>query len=58
MPSIQCFRVLPRELFRISNGRVTRLRDYGARRSNSYDILTINGKAQPKALHPETYSGT
>ncbi|GBF66430.1 hypothetical protein TMEN_9150 [Trichophyton mentagrophytes] len=54
---IKSYSVIPKELFRINNGRVVRLRAYpGPRRPPGlFDLLTYNGMVQPKALNPATY---
>ncbi|DAA75528.1 TPA_exp: hypothetical protein A8136_1602 [Trichophyton benhamiae CBS 112371] len=54
---IKSYSVIPKELFRINNGRVVRLRAYpGPRRPPGlFDLLTHNGMVQPKALNPATY---
>lgn len=53
----QAFLQVPMELFRVNNGRMTRLREYDGKR-RSYDVITNAGKVQPKARDPSTYAGT
>ncbi|EGD87476.1 hypothetical protein H113_06073 [Trichophyton rubrum MR1459] len=54
---IKSYSIIPKDLFRINNGRVVRLRAYpGPRRPPGlFDLLTHNGMVQPKALNPATY---
>jgi hypothetical protein len=54
---ISVFRVIPKELFRVNNGRRIALREWTPKRSRTFDIFTENGKVKPKALDPETYKG-
>ncbi|OCK92041.1 uncharacterized protein K441DRAFT_688601 [Cenococcum geophilum 1.58] len=50
------FRTVPLRLFRVNNGPITKLRAFDARPSRrSFDLLTIKGRAVPRALMPETY---
>lgn len=54
---IKVFRVVPNELFRVSNGRAIKLREWSLQTQRSYDILTESGTAKAKALNPATYTG-
>jgi hypothetical protein len=56
---IQSYTITPKELFRLNNGPVVRLRAYpGPRRPPGlFDLLTYQGKVKPKALTPSTYEG-
>lgn len=49
---------MPKELFRVNNGHLIRLRDRSVKETGSYDLLTEAGKVKPKALDPATYSGS
>lgn len=53
------YTITPKELFRLNNGPVVRLRAYpGPRRPPGlFDLLTYQGKVKPKALNPSTYEG-
>lgn len=55
---IATFKVLPKELFRISGGFKIHLRVWTAARNRPFDVMTTNGKVLPKALDPATYSGS
>ncbi|KAM5467027.1 hypothetical protein MauCBS54593_005647 [Microsporum audouinii] len=54
---IKAYSVMPKELFRINNGLVVRLRAHpGPRRPYGlFDLLTHGGMVKPKALDPATY---
>ncbi|MCJ1263798.1 hypothetical protein MMC22_003668 [Lobaria immixta] len=52
------FKVLPKELFRVSRGPKINLRLWTANGGRTFDVITTNGKVLPKALDPGTYSGT
>ncbi|KAL4941592.1 hypothetical protein BDV06DRAFT_235991 [Aspergillus oleicola] len=54
---IRSYTVIPKEIFRINNGPIIRLRAYpGPRRPKGlFDLLTYEGKVQPKALNAFTY---
>jgi hypothetical protein len=52
------FTVFPRDLFRVNNGLSIRLRDRAVKRAGSYDLLTEAGKVKPKALNPNSYTGS
>ncbi|PLB47327.1 hypothetical protein P170DRAFT_511951 [Aspergillus steynii IBT 23096] len=54
---VKSYTTIPKELFRINNGPVVRLRAYpGPRRPPGlFDLLTYAGKVKPKALSPTTY---
>jgi hypothetical protein len=54
---INVFKTIPKELFRVNNGRSVRLREYGPQRQRSYDILTEAGNVKAKALDPQSYQG-
>jgi hypothetical protein len=56
---IQSFTTIPKELFRLNNGRDIRLRGRPGplRPLGVFDLLTEAGKVQPKALNPQTYKG-
>ena len=56
---IQSFTTIPKELFRLNNGRDIRLRGRPGplRPLGVFDLLTEAGKVQPKALNPQTYRG-
>jgi hypothetical protein len=54
---ISVFRVVPKELFRVNNGRRIALREWTPKRTYTFDIFTEHGKVKPKALDPETYEG-
>ena len=54
---INVFKVAPKELFRVNNGRGVRLREWSVQRQRSYDIISEAGKVKAKALEPKTYSG-
>ncbi|KAI1275389.1 hypothetical protein F5Y07DRAFT_175237 [Xylaria sp. FL0933] len=51
---ISVFRSFPKELFRVNNGRHIKLRVQQPGR-HVFDIVTRNGRVEPKALDPETY---
>ena len=52
------FRTIPLRLFRVNNGPTTKLRAFDARPSRrSFDLLTVKGRAVPRALMPKTYKG-
>ena len=57
--SIRVFTAFPKEMFRLNNGNSIRLRGYPGplKPSRSFDLLTMAGKVQPKALNPQTYEG-
>jgi hypothetical protein len=55
---IRSFTVIPKELFRMNNGPLIRLRDRSVKKEGSFDLFTVAGKVQPKALDPATYSGS
>ena len=50
------FRVVPKELFRVNNGRIVKLREWSQPGQRPYDILTESGTAKAKALNPATYT--
>lgn len=54
---IQSFTKVPKDLFRLNNGPAIRLRAQPGpvRPKRSFDLLTMAGKVQPKALDPDTY---
>ena len=54
---IQSFEKVPKELFRLITGPSIRIRAKPGplRPQGSFDLLTYDGKVQPKALNPETY---
>ncbi|TPX21691.1 hypothetical protein DIZ76_015653 [Coccidioides immitis] len=54
---IQSFKKIPKDLFRLNTSTTVRLRAQPGplRPQRSFDLLTIAGKAQPKALNPDTY---
>jgi hypothetical protein len=56
---IQSFTTIPRQLFRLNNGKIIRLRGHPGplRPQGRFDLLTEAGKVQPKALNPQTYEG-
>ena len=54
---IQTFTVIPKELFRLNNGRSVLLRDRNVKPTGSYDVVTVGGKVKPKALNPTSYAG-
>lgn len=56
---IQSYTKIPKDLFRINNGPVVRLRAHpGPRRPPGlFDLLTYEGKVKPKALREDTYRG-
>lgn len=54
---INVFKTVPKELFRVNNGRAVRLREWSLQRNRSYDILTDAGKVNAKVLDPNTYRG-
>jgi hypothetical protein len=56
---IQSFTTIPKELFRLNNGRAIRLcgRPGPLRPPGRFDLLTEAGKVQPKTLNPQTYKG-
>ncbi|KAK1766563.1 hypothetical protein QBC33DRAFT_104855 [Phialemonium atrogriseum] len=52
---IAVFRKMPKELFRVNNGRQVKLRTWTPKR-HVYDIFVKNGRVEPKALDPSTYA--
>ncbi|KAI1307407.1 hypothetical protein F5Y03DRAFT_119108 [Xylaria venustula] len=48
------FRVFPKELFRVNNGREVKIRIQQPGRQ-TYDIVARDGRVEPKALNPQTY---
>ncbi|KAI0972089.1 hypothetical protein F4678DRAFT_68024 [Xylaria arbuscula] len=48
------FRIFPKELFRVNNGRYVNVRAQQPGR-HIYDIVAQNGRVEPKALNPQTY---
>ena len=52
---INSFKVIPKELFRVNNGRYIQLREWTVKRSRSYDLRTEAGNVKPKALNPMSY---
>lgn len=56
---IQSYSITPKEIFRLNNGPIVRLRAYpGPRRPPGlFDLLTYAGKVKPKALSATTYKG-
>ncbi|KIX05840.1 uncharacterized protein Z518_03813 [Rhinocladiella mackenziei CBS 650.93] len=55
---INRFTMIPKELFRLSNGSTLSLCGRTMKTTGSYDILTEGGKVKPKAItYPETYEG-
>jgi hypothetical protein len=53
---VKVFRTFPKELFRVNNGRLVKLRVRSPER-HSYDIIAENGLVEPKALNPLSYIG-
>lgn len=53
---ISVFETFPKELFRVNNGRYVKIRAQQPGRY-IYDIISQNGRVEPKALNPETYIG-
>jgi hypothetical protein len=53
---IGVFREFPRELFRVNNGPLIKLRVWSPQR-HSYDIFTERGLVVPKALDASGYAG-
>lgn len=54
---IKTFTAIPKELFRLNNGSLIKLRDRAVKKVGSYDLLTEAGKVKPKALEPNSYAG-
>jgi len=56
---IKAFTTIPKELFRLNNGKTVRLRAYPgpSKPQRSFDLLTEAGMVKPKALKPEIYDG-
>ncbi|KAF2177148.1 hypothetical protein K469DRAFT_604466 [Zopfia rhizophila CBS 207.26] len=54
---ITVFKHIPKELFRVNNGRAIILREWSLQRQRSFDIVTKSGKVKAKALDPATYRG-
>ncbi|KID84206.1 hypothetical protein MAJ_11275, partial [Metarhizium majus ARSEF 297] len=52
---ISAFKYVPVLLFRLNAGRSTKLREYSARRTRSFDVLSEAGMVKPKALDPSNY---
>ncbi|KAL4799668.1 hypothetical protein BDV19DRAFT_234378 [Aspergillus venezuelensis] len=54
---IKSYTVTPKEIFRINNGLLVRLRAHPGlyRPKGVFDLLTYAGKVQPKALNAATY---
>ncbi|KAF9889436.1 hypothetical protein FE257_007338 [Aspergillus nanangensis] len=54
---IQSFAQIPKELFRMNIGASIRLRAHPGpvRPQRRFDLLTVSGKVQPKALDPASY---
>ncbi|KAL4954096.1 hypothetical protein BDW69DRAFT_194310 [Aspergillus filifer] len=57
---IKSYTVTPKEIFRINNGPLVCLRAYpGPKRPKGvFDLLTYEGKVQPRALNAATYQRT
>jgi len=53
---IAIFRTIPKELFRVNNGRRITLREWSSER-HVFDNITKDGRVKPKALQPSTYEG-
>ncbi|KAF2254666.1 hypothetical protein BU26DRAFT_143283 [Trematosphaeria pertusa] len=53
---IAVFKIFPKELFRVNNGRAVRLREWSLQRQRRFDVLTNSGMVQAKALNPDTYT--
>jgi len=49
---------MPKELFRLNNGRSILLRDRNIKPTGSYHLVTVGGKVKPKALDPKSYAGS
>ncbi|MCJ1340505.1 hypothetical protein MMC09_005801 [Bachmanniomyces sp. S44760] len=47
---------MPKELFRVNNGRLIKLREWTVNCEGSFDLRTEAGKVKPKALSPTSYS--
>ena len=54
---VNSFKVMPKELFRVNNGRLIKLREWTVNCEGSFDLRTEAGKVKPKALSPTSYSG-
>ena len=54
---IKTFKVVPKELFRLNNGNITRLRDRSLGFGGSFDITSEAGMILPKGLNLATYKG-
>lgn len=54
---IESFTHVPKEIFRLNNGRAVRLRAHPApiRPKGLFDLLTVDGKVRPLALNPAKY---
>ncbi|KAG9252688.1 uncharacterized protein F5Z01DRAFT_222722 [Emericellopsis atlantica] len=52
---INSFKHVPLLLFRLNSGKSIKLREYSARRSRSFDVLSEAGTVKAKALTPSTY---
>ncbi|MCJ1257297.1 hypothetical protein MMC24_005122 [Lignoscripta atroalba] len=52
---IRSYKTVPKELFRINNGRLVRLRPWTAQRQRCDIFLTETGTVKPKALDPASY---
>ncbi|KAE8349465.1 hypothetical protein BDV28DRAFT_160463 [Aspergillus coremiiformis] len=50
------FNIFPKELFRMSNSRIIRVRDGAVKKTGSIDVISEDGKLKPKALQSDTYS--
>jgi hypothetical protein len=57
---IKSFTYMPKEIFRLNNGRTVRLRAHPApiRPHGLFDLLTVDGKVRPLALNPAKYECT
>lgn len=53
---VKVFRTFPKELFRVNNGRLVKLRVQSPER-HSYDIIAENNLVEPKALNLLSYIG-
>ncbi|KAF7621565.1 hypothetical protein F9C07_10581 [Aspergillus flavus] len=47
------FNSFPKELFRLNNGDIIRVRDRTVKKVGSFDVISEGGKLKPKALQPD-----
>ncbi|KAE8353375.1 hypothetical protein BDV28DRAFT_157068 [Aspergillus coremiiformis] len=47
------FNIFPKELFRLNNGNIIRVRDGTVKKVGSFDVISEDGKLKPKALEPD-----